>query len=100
QLKVWPVKSNAGFLARALAHADFISGDVDTGFIDRRLDALVSAPAPSDAALQAAAGAFAAAHLDGDAPWAGLAGFRLNAPARLTVHLRRGEETYDLVLDA
>jgi acetyl/propionyl-CoA carboxylase alpha subunit len=100
QLKVWPVKANAGFLARALAHADFISGDVDTGFIDRRLDALIEAPRPGEAVLQSAARAIAAAHRGGDAPWAGLAGFRLNAPARPVVHLRRGEDTFDIVLDA
>ena len=35
QIEVWPVRTNAGFLARAASHADFIAGRIDTGFIER-----------------------------------------------------------------
>ena len=38
QVEVWPVKTNAGFLARASADPDFRAGDVDTGFIPRGID--------------------------------------------------------------
>ena len=37
RVEVWPVKTNAGFLARCLEAPDFIAGDVDTGFIERNL---------------------------------------------------------------
>src|SRR3546814_3096025 len=32
----WPVKTNAGFLVKALRHPRFLSGDVETGFIAAR----------------------------------------------------------------
>ena len=41
QSRCWPVKTNAAFLVRAAADADFRAGDVDTGFIPARLDRLV-----------------------------------------------------------
>uniref|UniRef100_UPI00286A73A0 ATP-binding protein n=1 Tax=Phenylobacterium sp. TaxID=1871053 RepID=UPI00286A73A0 len=83
EVEVWPVKTNAGFLARCLDHPDFIEGDVDTGFIEARLEALAAQPAPSDAALAAAATAV----ILGDdrltnepaSPWRELTGFRANA---------------------
>jgi propionyl-CoA carboxylase alpha chain/3-methylcrotonyl-CoA carboxylase alpha subunit len=40
-VEVWPVKTNAAFLARCASHPDFVAGDVDTGFIERRLEALI-----------------------------------------------------------
>ena len=41
QIEVWPVKTNAGFLARCLTEPDFVLGAIDTGFIEARLDSLV-----------------------------------------------------------
>ena len=38
EVEVYPVKTNAGFLARCLTERDFIRGEVDTGFIEARLD--------------------------------------------------------------
>ena len=52
-VEVWPVKTNAAFLARCAGHPDFVAGDVDTGFIERRLDDL-TARSFSDAATLAA----------------------------------------------
>ena len=93
EVEVWPVKTNAAFLARCLAEPDFIAGRVDTGFIGARLDALVPVSDELDPALIAAAAvARAAASGAGPAasPWeapAGpMVGFRLNgggAPIRL-----------------
>ncbi|MBB4086029.1 3-methylcrotonyl-CoA carboxylase alpha subunit [Sphingomonas carotinifaciens] len=71
---VWPVRSNAGFLVRALEHPAFVSGTVDTGLIAREGDALLP-PAEPDAAVLAAA----ATAMVQPGP---LAGFRLNAGAR------------------
>ena len=76
---VWPVRSNAGFLVRALEHPDFASGNVDTGLIAREGDALLPDTLPSDEALAEAASA-----LGGEQP---LAGFRLNAAPSRTAHL-------------
>jgi acetyl/propionyl-CoA carboxylase alpha subunit len=82
-VEVWPVKTNAGFLARALSHPDFLAGRVETGFIGDRLDALLPPSEPSVEALEAAAAAVVAA--TGIPP--ALAGFRLNAPAEHAVSL-------------
>jgi propionyl-CoA carboxylase alpha chain/3-methylcrotonyl-CoA carboxylase alpha subunit len=91
EVEVWPVRTNAAFLARCLEHPDFVAGEVDTGFIPARQDALVAAAPSTDAAVAALALAAedAAADLglppDGDrlTPWQatpdGLYGFRLNA---------------------
>ncbi len=75
--QVWPVRTNAAFLARAAAHPDFFAGRVDTGFIERHADALIPAAEPSPAVLAAAAAAILPA-VTGD-PWTSLRGFRTNA---------------------
>jgi acetyl/propionyl-CoA carboxylase alpha subunit len=83
--RIWPVRANAGFLARALAHPDFRAAKLDTGFIDARLDALATPTDPADAAVlgalveavEADAGAWSS--LD---PWGSADGWRLNASAR------------------
>ncbi|WP_339738517.1 acetyl/propionyl/methylcrotonyl-CoA carboxylase subunit alpha [uncultured Maricaulis sp.] len=41
ELVVWPVKTNAGFLRRAVLHPDFLDARLNTGFIETHLDALV-----------------------------------------------------------
>ena len=91
EVEVWPVRTNAAFLARCLDHPDFVGGDVDTGFIGAREEELISGKPSSDAVIAALALAAedAAANLglptEGDrlSPWQatpdGLYGFRLNA---------------------
>ncbi|KQM13405.1 acetyl/propionyl/methylcrotonyl-CoA carboxylase subunit alpha [Novosphingobium sp. Leaf2] len=71
---IWPLKTNAGFLVKALEHPDFAAARLDTGLIARAGDALMPPPIPSDDAL-----ADAAAALVAGGP---LTGFRLNAPRR------------------
>jgi len=83
QVEVWPVRTNAAFLARAAADADFVAGRVDTGFIERGLDALVPTAEPSDAVKTAAASALIAAPTG--AAWTDLTGFRANGPAQRQV---------------
>src|SRR3546814_20942284 len=78
ETQVWPVKTNAGFLARAARHPDFVEGNIDTGFIERHADQLIPPAEPDEAVLSAAAAAILA---PGTGPWGGVAGFRLNAPA-------------------
>jgi propionyl-CoA carboxylase alpha chain/3-methylcrotonyl-CoA carboxylase alpha subunit len=86
-VEVWPVKTNAAFLARCAGHPDFVAGDVDTGFIERRLDTLLGDGHPP--AVVAGIGATALVELqsrdDEATPWSpldGASGFRLNAAPR------------------
>jgi acetyl-CoA carboxylase biotin carboxylase subunit len=98
EVEVWPVKTNAGFLARCLEAPDFIAGDVDTGFIERHLETLAAPAEPSVAALSAAAAAAMIASEDAMAeeapsPWRALAGFRLNRAPETAVRLFRDGES-------
>jgi len=83
-VQVWPVKTNAAFLARTLRHEAFVGARLDTGFIAAHLDELLGSAEPPAAVLQAAAQARIAAHATPPA----LRGFRLNAPPRLEVRLQ------------
>ena len=93
-LSVYPVKTNAGFLRRCLTHADFRGGEVDTRFIDERLEALAPQDAP---ALSYVVGALAMANggpLSGNAPdpWDVADGFRINAKPHIEAGLDAGEQ--------
>jgi len=80
--------TNLSFLAALTRHAGFAAGDVDTGLIERDLDALVAAEAPSARVIAqaafAAAGLMEAGHLSGFILWAPL--------ARSVYLVRDGEE--------
>jgi 3-methylcrotonyl-CoA carboxylase alpha subunit len=98
QVEVWPVKTNAAFLARAAADPDFRAGEVDTGFIPARIDTLVPDPSPADAIWNMAASALAASDFHAGRsnpsdPWQALTGFRANADEDYRVALRHGGET-------
>ncbi|MGD2131722.1 MAG: biotin carboxylase N-terminal domain-containing protein [Maricaulaceae bacterium] len=85
--EIWPVRTNAAFLARALAHPDFRAGKLDTGFIEARPDLVEPSMSVETAAMLTAV-------LEGEAeaafgvglvpldPWDGFDGWRMNAPAR------------------
>ena len=45
-VEVWPVKTNAAFLARCAGHPDFVAATLDTGFIADRLEALTAVVPP------------------------------------------------------
>jgi 3-methylcrotonyl-CoA carboxylase alpha subunit len=95
EVEVWPVRTNAAFLARAAEHPDFVRGDVDTAFIPSRLDALVPKPEPSEGVWNLAATALLASDFgngEEQDPWAALQGFRLNTEAHPSVALsHKGE---------
>jgi acetyl-CoA carboxylase biotin carboxylase subunit len=87
---VWPVKTNAAFVARCLSEEAFATGDVDTAFIPSRPHLVLAKPPPSQKVLAEAAIAFvrdarsAKATRDRDlsersSPWGTGTGFRLNA---------------------
>ncbi|MEO1967087.1 MAG: acetyl/propionyl/methylcrotonyl-CoA carboxylase subunit alpha [Sphingomonadaceae bacterium] len=89
-VEIWPVRSNAGFLSRTLEDPDFISANIDTGFIAERLDSLVPPDVAEDHVWKIAA---EAALLDVTEEDDGLAGFRLNAKPRVAVTLTHSGET-------
>lgn len=87
---VWPVRTNATFLVNALAHPDFVAGQVDTGLIGRDGGRLAHPPIPSDAVLADAAANLVARSL---AP-----GFRLNAPPRRSGRFLLDNEAVEIAL--
>ncbi len=93
-VEIWPVRTNAPFLWRALDADEFKSGDVTTGFIGKHLDSLVSPTKPSDREW-----AMAARNIldpkEGE-PEYSLSGFRLNADNHRRVTLSNGGETRTL----
>ncbi|KDB02885.1 3-methylcrotonyl-CoA carboxylase subunit alpha [Defluviimonas sp. 20V17] len=80
--------TNLGFLGALTRHAGFAAGDVDTGLIERDLEALIAAPEPGPriaaAAVLAEAGLWERAEP--------LAGFALWAPLERKIGLRRDAE--------
>ena len=91
-MQVWPVKTNAAFLARAAAHPDFVAGRVDTGFIERHAEQLIPPAQPSSAVVAAAAAAILPrVTLD---PWTALRGFRENAPRSTQVEVEIANKVY------
>jgi 3-methylcrotonyl-CoA carboxylase alpha subunit len=109
----WPVRNNARFLVACLENKAFRSANLDTGLIERNLEALVQPHEPSENALQSVAGlAFDADRgirretiydaPDGSkkTPWTAQIGTRLNADLvapilTLTDGRNRFEVAYD-----
>ena len=92
QVEVWPVRSNAGFLARTLRHPDFLAGAIDTGFIERHAGDLAAPEEPGECVLQAAAAAVLPQNPRD--VWTALAGFRLNAACDRQVAIEVGNKPY------
>ena len=97
KIEVWPVRTNAAFLARAAADPDFVGGQIDTGFIERHAERLIPPAEPSPAVLQVAAAAIlpAATH----DPWSAIRGFRINAPADRRVGVEVADKAYSVELE-
>jgi 3-methylcrotonyl-CoA carboxylase alpha subunit len=96
QVEVWPVRTNAGFLARAAADPHFRSGEIDTALIPSRLDRLMPETAPAEGVWNLAATALLASDFgnSGEAdPWDALQGFRLNAAEDLRVAISHAGKT-------
>ncbi|HEX3432401.1 MAG TPA: acetyl-CoA carboxylase biotin carboxylase subunit [Rhizomicrobium sp.] len=78
------VRTNTGLLVRALRHPNFVSGEIDTGFIDRNIDALLppasTAPVYARAAERVIAARFSPTRAND--PWNAQDGFRLAGEAR------------------
>jgi 3-methylcrotonyl-CoA carboxylase alpha subunit len=96
EVEVWPVRTNAGFLFNALLDDDFGAGRIDTGFIERQLDALVPDPEPDEAIWR---GAAAVATAEEEVGYAELSGFRVNSAANAGVALGRAGKFQRIELD-
>ncbi|MGR9390387.1 acetyl/propionyl/methylcrotonyl-CoA carboxylase subunit alpha [Rhizobium leguminosarum] len=91
-IEVWPVKSNAGLLARIAVDPDFRAARIDTGFLDRHGDSLV-ATEPSEIAIDTAATVLLSKDTDGD-PWSALTGFRIAGADDKRVRIRIGDHLH------
>jgi 3-methylcrotonyl-CoA carboxylase alpha subunit len=89
---VWPVKTNAAFLVKALDHPDFAAGVVDTGLIARGGEAMTDPPVPSPEALTRAA--MTLVRNAGGQP-----GFRTNAAAARTARFLLDGSPVDVRLE-
>jgi 3-methylcrotonyl-CoA carboxylase alpha subunit len=104
QVRIWPVRTNAAFLLACLREPAFRAGEIDTGFIPARVDALTAAPEAGEsdwkvAAIQLYAPYFH--HIDdlSAEPWRKAIGFRLNADDQgaITIEHKSERRTIDLM---
>jgi 3-methylcrotonyl-CoA carboxylase alpha subunit len=96
-VEVWPVRTNAAFLARVADDAAFVAAEIDTGFIERRAETLIPPLEPSEDLVRAAARALVDSRAQD--PWSGLTGFRQNAPSYLKIDVAVGERVYSVAID-
>jgi len=96
-IEVWPLKTNASFLTAALASAAYLSGEVDTGFIERHATELIARSDPPTEAQQAAARSLISS--SPDQPWSALVGFRANAAVHSEIWLQIAGSDYAVALN-
>ena len=97
--RVYPVRTNGGFLGNCLRDADFATGNVSTGLIADKADSLIpSGPPERDAAIAARAILERVSAERSTDPWAVQDGFRANAAARIQVRLEFDSRTLDVSL--
>ncbi len=85
---IWPVATNLGFVARALKMKEFRKAEIDTGFIDRHADDLLTAKLPlADMAAHAADELKLFPKKKAGRPWRDSRGFRMNGARRAELHL-------------
>jgi 3-methylcrotonyl-CoA carboxylase alpha subunit len=109
EILVWPVKTNAAFLARLLVRDEFATGDITTSLIADRLDELVRQEPPTGDALRIGLSHLMERHRSDkhdSAPWGvdfafqsgsqELIGFRLNAPPLRHIEITDGKDIYQV----
>jgi 3-methylcrotonyl-CoA carboxylase alpha subunit len=90
------VRTNAGFLVRALRQPDFVAGEIDTGFIERHSAQLMPVRSGPPAHILSRAASFiveerAAQARSGD-PWDAQDGFRLSGDSSETIEFLVGDK--------
>jgi 3-methylcrotonyl-CoA carboxylase alpha subunit len=108
--RVGGVVTNLNLLLAITEHHEFTTGAVDTGFIERQRDALITGDTPPDVALAVAAlallqerresaAATARASTDPYSPWHQVGGWRLNGEARsLLVFQGANDERHEVMV--
>ena len=97
ETEVFPVRTNAAFLAKCLDNADFLAGDINTGFIDAHKAELVPPAGAPEAAIEAAARArLAPTSAD---PWGAVPGFRVNAAPSFEVRVEDAAGVHAVQVD-
>lgn len=92
-VEVWPVKTNAAFLAQTTSHREFLVGRIDTGFIARHPELVPSDTPPPGIVAQAAQALLP----KGEGPWASLSGFRVGAAPEAEIKVRVAGHGYKSV---
>ncbi|HEX5118569.1 MAG TPA: biotin carboxylase N-terminal domain-containing protein [Pseudonocardiaceae bacterium] len=82
--RILGVTTNLGFLQRLLADEDVVAGRLDTGLVERSMDALVADEPPADLLVAAALERALAAEPTGGDPWDLPGGWRLGEHAWTT----------------
>ena len=110
---IYPVKTNAAFLRRALDNEDFRSGRIDTGFIERYADTLIPPVEPRETVFHDAITTLAAYEQEdhwfssngaepfavpSGKPWRDVTGFRLNREPNMTIRVMRAGKVYERAL--
>ncbi len=91
RVEIAGVRTNNAFLIRALRSKAFLSGEIDTGFIERHLSELVPHAEIGENVLQAAAQFVVHEHAkDSGDPWNARDGFRLGGTSRQVVEFTTG----------
>ena len=99
--RVYPVKTNGGFLGNCLRDDDFQAARLSTGLIAEKADTLIPAGAPKrDAALAARAFLEREPVANSNDPWAVKDGFRANADTKIRIRLEYEGDTLDVALSA
>ncbi|WPZ03874.1 acetyl/propionyl/methylcrotonyl-CoA carboxylase subunit alpha [Blastomonas marina] len=103
-VRVWPVRTNAAFLLACLNDPTFRAGEMTTGLIADRGDALTDAPELGEnewqvAALNEFAPYYLASEQPGSGPWGSASGFRLNRDGSPRITVQHGGEARTLELE-
>ena len=99
--RVYPVKTNGGFLGNCLRDDDFQAARLSTGLIAEKADTLIPSGAPKrDAAIAARAILEREQWGQSNDPWAVQDGFRANSNSKILVRLEYDGETLDVALSA
>ncbi|QNL18927.1 acetyl/propionyl/methylcrotonyl-CoA carboxylase subunit alpha [Hyphobacterium sp. CCMP332] len=99
--RVYPVKTNGGFLGNCLRDDDFQAARLSTGLIAEKAETLIPAGAPKrDAALAARAFLERDQVANSNDPWALKDGFRANADTKIRIRLEYEGDTLDVALSA